>query len=163
MEWQCGVRERSALSALEPWAAPMQSTSPPPAGACPATTSMPAASGPRRGPASRSCPTSSTLAKTVPVIILSLPHPDALATTVAEITKDKLPAKTIVETSTFRIEDKQRAEQALRKAGHVTLDCPVSGTGAQAAVKDIVIYASGDKKAIARLEPDVRRILPRRL
>jgi putative dehydrogenase len=94
-----------------------------------------------------------TLAKTVPVIILSLPHPDALAATVAEITKDKLPAKTIVETSTFKIEDKQRAEQALRKAGHVTLDCPVSGTGAQAAVKDIVIYASGDKKAIARLKP----------
>jgi len=30
------------------------------------------------------------------------------------------------------------------------LDCPVSGTGAQAAVKDIVIYASGDAKAIAR-------------
>jgi L-threonate 2-dehydrogenase len=32
----------------------------------------------------------------------------------------------------------------LRKAGHVTLDCSVSGTGAQAAVKNIVIYASGD-------------------
>jgi L-threonate 2-dehydrogenase len=53
-----------------------------------------------------------TLARTVPVIILSLPHPDALAATVAEITKDKLPGKTIVETSTFKIEDKQRAEQA---------------------------------------------------
>jgi putative dehydrogenase len=33
------------------------------------------------------------------------------------------------------------------------LDCPVSGTAAQAAVKDIVIYASGDEKTIARLEP----------
>jgi L-threonate 2-dehydrogenase len=98
-------------------------------------------------------PNLSTLAKTVPVIILSLPHPDALATTVVGIIKDKLPEKTIVETSTFKIEDKRRAELALRKAGHVTLDCPVSGTGAQAAVKDIVIYASGDKKTIARLEP----------
>jgi putative dehydrogenase len=94
-----------------------------------------------------------TLAKTVPVIITSLPHPDALATTVAEIIADKLPGKIIVETSTFKIEDKERAEQALRRAGHGTLDCPVSGTGAQAAVKDIVIYASGDKKAIARLRP----------
>jgi 3-hydroxyisobutyrate dehydrogenase-like beta-hydroxyacid dehydrogenase len=41
----------------------------------------------------------------------------------------------------------------LRKPGHVTLDCPVSGTGAQAAAKDIVIYASGDNKTIARLRP----------
>jgi L-threonate 2-dehydrogenase len=98
-------------------------------------------------------PDVSTLAKTVPVIILSLPDPDALATTVASIIKDKLPGKTIVETSTFKIEDKQRAELALRKAGHVMLDCPVSGTAAQAAIKDIVIYASGDEKTIARLEP----------
>jgi L-threonate 2-dehydrogenase len=98
-------------------------------------------------------PDVSTLAKAVPVIILSLPHPDALATTVASIIKDKLPGKTIVETSTFKIEDKQHAELALRNAGHAMLDCPVSGTAAQAAVKDIVIYASGDEKTIARLEP----------
>jgi putative dehydrogenase len=98
-------------------------------------------------------PDVSTLAATASTLILSLPHPDALATTVAAITEDKLPAKTIVETSTFKIEDKHRAERALRKAGHVILDCPVSGTGAQAAVKDIVIYASGDKRAIARLKP----------
>ncbi len=98
-------------------------------------------------------PNASTLAKAAPVIITSLPDPDALTATVAEITREKRPGKTIVETSTFKIEDKERAEQALRKAGHVTLDCPISGTGAQAAVKDIVIYASGDKKAIARLRP----------
>jgi L-threonate 2-dehydrogenase len=98
-------------------------------------------------------PDVSTLAKAVPVIILSLPDPDALATTVASVIEDKLPGKTIVETSTFQIEDKRHAELALRNAGHVMLDCPVSGTGAQAAVKDIVIYASGDEKAIARLEP----------
>jgi 3-hydroxyisobutyrate dehydrogenase-like beta-hydroxyacid dehydrogenase len=30
------------------------------------------------------------------------------------------------------------------------LDCPISGTGAQAAVKDIVIYASGDRRACGR-------------
>ena len=98
-------------------------------------------------------PNASTLANTAPVIVTSLPDPDALAATVAEITREKRPAKTIVETSTFKIEDKERAEQALHKAGHVMLDCPISGTGAQAAVKDIVVYASGDKKAIARLRP----------
>src|SRR5215813_9390411 len=91
-----------------------------------------------------------TLAAVAPVIILSLPNPQALDATVAAITRHELPARIVVEASTFTLGDKQRAEAALRKAGHVMLDCPVSGTGAQAAVKDIVIYASGDAKAIAK-------------
>jgi L-threonate 2-dehydrogenase len=91
-----------------------------------------------------------TLAAVVPVIILSLPNPQALDATVAAIVGQALPGRIIVESSTFHLDDKQRAETALRKAGHVMLDCPVSGTGAQAAVKDIVIYASGDAKAIAK-------------
>ena len=33
------------------------------------------------------------------------------------------------------------------------LDCPVSGTGAQAKTKDLVIYASGGATAIKRLRP----------
>src|SRR5207248_4474300 len=41
----------------------------------------------------------------------------------------------------------------LAEAGHTALDCPISGTGAQAKGKDIVVYASGDRAAIARLEP----------
>jgi len=90
------------------------------------------------------------LAAVAPVIILSLPSPQALDATVAAITQCELPARIVVEASTFTLHDKQCAEIALRKAGHVMLDCPVSGTGAQAAVKDIVVYASGDARAIAR-------------
>src|SRR5262249_39392853 len=45
------------------------------------------------------------------------------------------------------------AERALRAAGHIMLDCPVSGTGAQANRRDIVVYASGDAKAVKRLRP----------
>jgi 3-hydroxyisobutyrate dehydrogenase-like beta-hydroxyacid dehydrogenase len=41
----------------------------------------------------------------------------------------------------------------LEKAGHTALDCPMSGTGGQAAVKDLVVYASGDTSDIKRLEP----------
>ncbi len=55
--------------------------------------------------------------------------------------------------STFTLEDKTRAETALRKAGHVLLDCPVSGTGAQAKVKDLVVYASGGAAEIKKLRP----------
>jgi 3-hydroxyisobutyrate dehydrogenase-like beta-hydroxyacid dehydrogenase len=93
------------------------------------------------------------LAQAVPVIITSLPSPQALDTVVGEITRAKLPSKVVIEASTFTLDDKVRAERALKKAGHVPLDCPISGTGAQAVVKDLVVYASGDKKAIARLKP----------
>jgi L-threonate 2-dehydrogenase len=95
-------------------------------------------------------PDATTLAAAAPVIILSLPSPQALAATVAAITQHKLPPRIVIEAGTFTLDDKQRAERALRKAGHRMLDCPVSGTGAQAAVKDIVVYASGDAKAIAK-------------
>jgi putative dehydrogenase len=96
-------------------------------------------------------PDAQAIAATAPVLILSLPSPQALDATVAAITQREVPARIVVETSTLRLDDKRRAERALRKAGHVTLDCPVSGTGQQAAVKDIVIYASGDPQAIARM------------
>jgi 3-hydroxyisobutyrate dehydrogenase-like beta-hydroxyacid dehydrogenase len=94
-----------------------------------------------------------TLAKAVPTIITSLPSPKALDAVVAEITGTKRPPKVVIEASTFTLDDKERAERALRKAGHVPLDCPISGTGAQAAVKDLVVYASGDTRTIARLKP----------
>jgi putative dehydrogenase len=89
------------------------------------------------------------LAAAVPTIITSLPSPQALAATVAAITPVKK-RKVVIEASTFTLEDKVAAERALRKAGHILLDCPVSGTGAQARAKDIVIYASGESASIAR-------------
>ncbi len=93
------------------------------------------------------------VAKEVPVIITSLPSPKALDATVKAIVNAKLPRRIVVEASTFTLADKERAEAALRKAGHVMLDSPVSGTGAQAQTKDLVIYASGDTKSVAKLKP----------
>jgi 3-hydroxyisobutyrate dehydrogenase-like beta-hydroxyacid dehydrogenase len=61
--------------------------------------------------------------------------------------------RVLVEMSTFALNDKLAAKRALQKAGHLMLDCPVSGTGAQAKTKDIVVYASGDPKTIRRLRP----------
>jgi 3-hydroxyisobutyrate dehydrogenase-like beta-hydroxyacid dehydrogenase len=94
-----------------------------------------------------------TLAAEAPVIILSLPSPQALDATVAAITAQALLPRIVIEAGTFTLNDKERAEAALRKSGHVMLDCPVSGTGAQAAVKDIIVYASGDAGAIAKVMP----------
>ena len=93
------------------------------------------------------------LAKSTPIVLLSLPSPDALQKVVAEIAAAGAPKRIVAELSTFTIEDKLKAEKVLRGAGHVLLDCPLSGTGAQARTRDLVVYASGDSKSIAVLEP----------
>jgi len=59
----------------------------------------------------------------------------------------------VAEASTLALEDKLDFQRILAEAGHTALDCPVSGTGAQAAAKDLVVFASGDTAAIRRLEP----------
>jgi len=93
------------------------------------------------------------LAAAVPTILTSLPKPSALMDTVRKIAAAKLPRKILAEMSTFAISDKEKAQGVLAKAGHIMLDTPVSGTGSQAANRDLVFYASGDTKAIAKLSP----------
>ena len=60
--------------------------------------------------------------------------------------------RVVIEASTFKLEDEEAAETALRKAGHILLDCPVSGTGIRK-TKDLVIYASGGAAEIKKLRP----------
>jgi putative dehydrogenase len=93
------------------------------------------------------------LAAKVPTILTSLPKPQALMDSVRAIAAAKLKRLLLVEMSTFAISDKEKAARALAKAGHVMLDTPVSGTGSQAAARDLVFYASGDRAAIKRLRP----------
>jgi putative dehydrogenase len=93
------------------------------------------------------------VAAAVPTILTSLPKPQALADTVRKIAAANLKRKVVVEMSTFAISDKEKAARALHKAGHVMIDCPVSGTGSQAKHRDLVFYASGHARTIARLRP----------
>ena len=86
-------------------------------------------------------------------VITSLPTSRAVLDAATVIARATAPARTVVETSTLSLDDKLEVERILREAGHTALDCPMSGTGAQAAVKDIVVYASGDPTAIERLRP----------
>src|SRR4051794_41103757 len=69
----------------------------------------------------------SDLAARAPIIITSLPHPGALADTVAAITATQVKPRVLVEMSTLALDDKLAAASTLQKAGHVMLDCPVSG------------------------------------
>ena len=93
------------------------------------------------------------LAEKVPIILTSLPKPQALMDTARVLSAIKLPRKVIAEMSTFAISDKEKAERVYAKAGHVMLDCPVSGTGAQARNRDLVFYASGNSAVIKKLRP----------
>lgn len=59
----------------------------------------------------------------------------------------------VIETSTFPLSAKDEARAALEQTGVIMLDCPLSGTGAQAEERDVVILASGDEEACKQCEP----------
>jgi 3-hydroxyisobutyrate dehydrogenase-like beta-hydroxyacid dehydrogenase len=58
----------------------------------------------------------------------------------------------VIETSTMPLEVKFGLRDRCAKQGIIVLDCPISGTGAQAAAKDIAVYASGDEAAVKRCQ-----------
>ncbi len=93
------------------------------------------------------------VAKAVPTIMTSLPTPYALQATAEAIAAAGVPRRVVVEVSTMTLADKLRFGETLSAAGHVALDCPISGTGSQAVKKDLVIYASGGSEEIAALKP----------
>ena len=59
----------------------------------------------------------------------------------------------VVETSTLPIAVKEEARRRLAAAGTILLDCPLSGTGAQARARDVVVYASGPRRAYRTVTP----------
>lgn len=89
-------------------------------------------------------------------VVLSLPGSSALARVVSGesgLLEHARSGVVLAETSTLAIEDKVRASEQLADAGMTLLDCPISGTGAQARDRDIVFYASGPQRAFQRFEP----------
>ena len=90
------------------------------------------------------------LVRDAPIIMTSLPTPAAVEDVAKAIANSGQPPRIVVELSTLTIADKLRFEATLKQAGHIALDCPLSGTGAQARMRDLVVYASGDGAAIAR-------------
>jgi len=90
------------------------------------------------------------LARDAPIIMTSLPNPAAVEDVAQAIASSGQSRRIVVELSTLSIADKLRFEALLKKAAHVALDCPLSGTGAQAKIRDLVVYASGDSNAIAQ-------------
>jgi 3-hydroxyisobutyrate dehydrogenase-like beta-hydroxyacid dehydrogenase len=89
------------------------------------------------------------VARRAPIVITSLPSAAALAAVAGEIAGARRKGLVVVETSTLPIEVKEAARDVLARAGITLLDCPLSGTGAQARAKDLLVYASGPRAAFA--------------
>jgi 3-hydroxyisobutyrate dehydrogenase-like beta-hydroxyacid dehydrogenase len=90
------------------------------------------------------------LASRCNLIITSLPSAKALHSVAGALEGKR---SVVIETSTLPIEEKTKARDTLAKKGITLLDCPLSGTGAQARNKDLVVLASGDKKGFEKLKP----------
>jgi 3-hydroxyisobutyrate dehydrogenase-like beta-hydroxyacid dehydrogenase len=93
------------------------------------------------------------LAQRAPVVITSLPSSAALLEVAAELARARRHGQIVIETSTLPIPIKEHARKLLAVKGITLLDCPLSGTGAQARVKDLAVYASGQRAAYRRCVP----------
>jgi L-threonate 2-dehydrogenase len=91
--------------------------------------------------------------KAATIIITSLPTYAAVEGVARELADTKARGHIIVETSTMPIAVKEAARVVLAKAGITLLDCPLSGTGAQARNKDLGVYASGPLAAYKQCVP----------
>lgn len=87
------------------------------------------------------------------IIITSLPSPAAMEEAFfgeRGIAVGARPGTIVIEASTMTLELKENLRRRLARRSVMLLDCPISGTGAQAAAKDIAVYASGDRRAFNR-------------
>ena len=97
------------------------------------------------------------------ITITSLPTVTAFEAVFAEMAPLLKPGHIVIETCTMPLDVKQAAYEKLQAAGAHLLDCPVSGTGAQAAKKDLVVLGSGDAAAFEKARPALEGISRKQL
>ena len=88
------------------------------------------------------------------VIILSLPTVPIFKEVINEIEVNgkSNESKILIDMNTISLGDKIETKNKLEKLNINMVDAPVSGTGAQAKVKDIVVMSSGDKTIVDECE-----------
>jgi 3-hydroxyisobutyrate dehydrogenase-like beta-hydroxyacid dehydrogenase len=104
------------------------------------------------GTAARSA---SEVAQRCRIVITSLPSVAAIESVFApegELLSNAAAGSIVIETSTLPLELKMSVRERCSGGGITVLDCPISGTGAQAAAKDISVYASGPRAAFDECE-----------
>ena len=87
------------------------------------------------------------IARRAPIVVTSLPSVAALEAVAGELARAPHPGLIVVETSTLPLAAKEAARSVLARKAITLLDCPLSGTGAQARTKDLNVYASGPRAA----------------
>ena len=95
------------------------------------------------------CRSVAEVTRRAPIVVTSLPNASALHDVCCEASGRTI----VIETSTLALDDKVFAKKILQKKAIPLLDCPLSGTGAQAKSKDLSVYASGDKAAYRKCVP----------
>jgi putative dehydrogenase len=101
----------------------------------------------------RKARSAAAVADAASIIITSLPSAKALHDVAAEIAAKRRDGTVLAETSTLSLDDKLAAQKTLAAGGVTMLDCPLSGSGSQAKVRDVLVYASGPKDAYERCLP----------
>lgn len=91
--------------------------------------------------------------ETAPISFTSLPSVKAFLAVYAEIARARVDGRILIDACTMPVHVKEEALARLAGTGAIMLDCPVSGTGAQAAKKDLVILGSGDQAAFEKARP----------
>jgi putative dehydrogenase len=87
------------------------------------------------------------------IVLTSLPSAAALEATAAGLVVARARQGLVVaELSTLPIADKEKARERLAEAGITLLDCPLSGTGAQAKTGDLALFGSGEEAAYRACE-----------
>jgi len=87
------------------------------------------------------------------VAILSMPSIAAFEDVVGGLTASGRGGLVVIDTSTLPIAVKEDARDSLAASDITLMDCPLSGTGAQALTKDIAVYASGEAADYERCVP----------
>jgi putative dehydrogenase len=106
--------------------------------------------------AAEGCHTASSareVAETTDVALTSLASVAAFHDVIDDLAQAGSSGAVIADTSTLPIAEKEIGRAALAKSGMILLDCPLSGTGAQAAVGDLVVFASGEQTAYEVCRP----------
>jgi 3-hydroxyisobutyrate dehydrogenase-like beta-hydroxyacid dehydrogenase len=99
------------------------------------------------------CASATEVARQARLLVLSLPNEEALDEVCDALLAAGSKKLIAAETSTLPEAAKLRAREKLAQHGITLLDCPLSGTGAQAVNRDLSVYASGDPGAIKAFAP----------
>ena len=115
----------------------------------------------------RGCVSAGEVAQGADLILMALPSVSALEAVLADILPHLGKDHLLAEMSTLPLPAKEAARTQCASRGAVLMDCPVSGTGAQAQTADLVVFASGAAADLARLNPifatlarDIRHVGP---